>query len=216
MSAEPAYPEPPWYTFGFGVMCPYWVRVRDLSLPLGLEPVGVAGRTLGLLGYIEYRPPSPLVYGELLWMPATVRFRARDGKVTQGYYVARMYVDHPGSLAAGRELWALPKTLATFERRPGGVDVSADDGTRLSFEHRGVGPAFWLKSRVATLQVQGEGVVRFRSDFAGLVRPARTRIAGFSSEHQAWAAFPRARGALGLGSMFERFESTMRAPLAMR
>ena len=212
MSADPQYPPPPWQTFGFGVMCPYLTRVSDVELPPGLEPVAVAGRTLGMLGYVEYRPPSPLVYGELLWMPATVRFRSSDGKRVQGYYVARMYVDHAGSLAAGRELWALPKTLASFERRPTGVTVSADDGTRLSLDWSRLGPAVRLKSRVATLQPVERGVVRFRSDFTGLVRPARARVSGFASEHPGWAALPRAQRALELGSLLERFESTMQAP----
>lgn len=212
MSESPSYPPPPWETYGFGVMCPYLVRASEVELPPGLEPVVVAGRTLGMFGYIEYRPPSPLVYGELLWMPATVRFRGTDGKLSQGYYVARMYVDHEGSLAAGRELWALPKTLARFQRRTGGVDVEADDGTRLSFDFRGVGPALRLKNRVATLQPKGSGVVRFSSDFTGLVRPARTTVRDFTSQHPAWASFPHARRALGLGSMLERFETVMHAP----
>ena len=210
------YPDPPWHTHGFGVMCPYLVRVRELELPPGLEPVSVAGRTLGMLGYIEYQPPSPLSYGELLWMPATVRFRGGGGKPLTGYWVARMYVDHEGSLSAGRELWALPKSLAKFERRDGGVDVSADDGTVLSLEYRGIGPALRLRSRVATLQPVPEGVVRFRSDFTGLVRPATTRVTGFSSPHAGWASFPNARRVLGLGSLLERFESTMHAPVTVQ
>lgn len=215
MSDSPGHPPPPWETYGFGVMCPYLVRVSEVELPPGLEPVAVAGRTLGMFGYIEYRPPSPLVYAELLWMPATVRFVGSDGKTSQGYFVSRMYVDHEGSLVAGRELWALPKTMASFERRAGGVRVAADDGTRLDFDYRGLGPALWLKSRVATLQRGEGGVVRFRSDFAALVRPARTRVRAFASPHPGWAAFPHARRALGLGSLLERFESTMQAPLLL-
>ncbi len=213
MSAS--YPPPPWETYGFGVLCPYLVRVADLSLPPGLEPVEKLGRTLGLLGYLEYRPPSPLVYGELFWMPATVRFRTPSGRHVQGYWVARMYVDHEGSLAAGRELWHLPKSLARFERRERGVQIEADDGTRLGLDFSSVGPALHLKSRVATLQAAGDGVVRFCADVGGLTRPARTTVRGFSSQHQGWAAFPRARRALGLGAWLERFETTMRAPEAI-
>lgn len=209
------YPPPPWETYGFGVMCPYLVRVADLTLPPGLEPVQRLGRTLGLLGYVEYRPPSPLVYGELFWMPATVRFRALSGRRVQGYWVARMVVDHQGSLAAGRDLWHLPKSLGRFERREGGVRVLADDGTRLDLDFRSVGPALHLKNRVATLQPAGATVVRFRADFTGLVRPARTVVSGFTSQHPGWAAFARARRAVGLGALLERFESTMREPEAI-
>lgn len=210
-----SYPQPPWETYGFGVMCPYLVRVSDLSLPPGFEPVEFAGRTLGMFGYIEYRPPSPLVYGELLWMPATVRVRRRDGRTARGYFVSRMYVDHEGSLAAGRELWHLPKTLARFDRRERGVDVEAEDGTRLSFDHDAVGPALHTRSRVSTLQTAEAGVVRFSASFSGLMRPARTRVTRFASPHPGWAAFERARRALGIGVWLERFESTMRAPEAL-
>jgi hypothetical protein len=193
-------------------MCPYVARTRDVELPEGFTPVSALGRTLGMLGYIEYRPPSPLVYRELLWMPATVRFCPRRGEPVRGYFVARMYVDHEGSLAAGRELWKLPKTVARFEREAEAVTVEADDGTRLRLEWAGVGPATSLRSRVATLQPDGEGAVRFRADFEGVVRPARTTVRGFSSPHSGWAAFPGARRALGLGALLERFDSTMHAP----
>jgi hypothetical protein len=207
-----SYPQPPWQTYGFGVMCPYLVQVRDLDLPPGFEPVAIAGRTLGMFGYIEYRPPSPLVYGELLWMPATVRVRRSDGRRVRGHFVSRMYVDHEDSLAAGRELWHLPKSLARFDRRERGVDVEADDGTRLSFDFDGVGPALHLRSRVSTLQPAGNGVVRFSAGFSGIMRPARTRVTRFESPHPGWAAFESARRALGLGVWLERFESTMLAP----
>jgi hypothetical protein len=58
-------------------------------------------------------------------------------------------------------------------------------------------------------------VVRFRGDFTGLVRPARTVVSGFTSSHPGWAAFARARRAVGLGALLERFESTMREPEAI-
>ena len=205
------YPAPPWHTHGFGLMCPCFTRTAELELPRGLEPISVAGRSAGILAFIEYRPPSPLTYSELIWMPTQVRW-SRAGERARGYYVSRMYVDHPGSLAAGRELWALPKTLARFERQGDRVDVFADDGTELSLAWRPLWPAARLSSRVATLQPQGDGVVRFRADFAGKVRPARARIVRFESPEQAWTGFRGARRPLSLASLLEDFASTMHAP----
>lgn len=217
VSEPPArsYPEPPWHTHGFGVMCPYAVRADQISLPPGLELVSAAGRTAGVLAYIEYQPPSPLSYAELIWMPAMVRYPLGSGRPLSGHFVARMYVDNDASLAAGRELWALPKTKARFERRERGVDVFADDGTELSLDFRALGPALALKSRVATLQPIDRGVVRFRADFLGRVRLARAKVTRFSSTHSAWKGFEVARRPLGIASYLERFESTMQPPMSV-
>lgn len=193
-------------------MCPAVVRARDLALPAGLRLVERAGRTVGMLAYIEYREPSPLTYNELIWMPAMTRFRASDGKPATGYYVARMYVDNDASLAAGRELWALPKTKASFERQGDHVRVSADDGTELELSFRAFGPALPVKSRMATLQPVDGGVIRFRAAFFGRVRLARARVTRFSATHEAWMGFEGARRPLGVASCLEHFESTMHAP----
>lgn len=212
MDSLAPYPAPPWETYGFGVICPYLVREKELELPPELEPVSFAGSTLGLLGYIEYRPPSPLSYAELLWLPATVRYRDRDGRRHQGYFVARMYVDLEASLQAGRDVWALPKSLARFQREADGVAVEAGDGSHLELAFRGVGPGLWTRSRMSTLQVKRPGVVRFRADFAGIVGAARVEVRKFASTHPGWAGFESAKSLLKMGSLLERFESTMRAP----
>jgi hypothetical protein len=210
-ASDAAYPDPPWHTHGFGLMCPAFVRTAELRLPPGLEPISVAGVSSGILAYIEYRAPSPLRYSELIWMPTLVR-GSRAGVAARGYYVARMYVDHPGSLAAGRELWALPKTLARFERRGDSVEVVAEDGSELVLSWRALSPGVRLRSRVATLQPDGQAIVRFRADFTGKVRPARARIERFETHEPAWAGMRGARRPLGLSSLLEDFTSTMHAP----
>jgi acetoacetate decarboxylase len=205
----PSYPEPPWHTQGFGLFCPYLVRTSELALPPGFEPMAVLGRSAGVLAYIEYRPPSPLCYSELIWMPALVRFgRAK------GHWVARMYVDSEASLAGGREIWKLPKSLARFERRAGRIEVHAEDGTELTLEFSARGPSAPLRSRIKTLQPDGVGAVGFRGEFSARARMAGVEIASFATHDPGWAGFQRARR-FGPGAVFDGFESVMRAPIAL-
>src|SRR5690606_16056414 len=76
-----AYPPPPWRTSGWALFVPYRVRAADVIVPDGFELEAALGWTLGLLGVVDYRPPSPLTYRELVWMPARVRARRADGKI---------------------------------------------------------------------------------------------------------------------------------------
>jgi hypothetical protein len=204
-----SYPDPPWHTHGFGLFCPYVVRSSELALPAGFGALGAFGRSAGALAYVEYHPPSPLTYSELIWMPAFVRFgRAR------GQFVARMYVDSEASLAAGRAIWKLPKSLARFERRGTTLEVHADDGTQLSLQFSLRGPSAPLRSSIKTLQPDGAGAVAFRGDFSARARVASVRITNFSASHAGWSGFERALR-VGPGAAFESFESVMRAPIAL-
>lgn len=197
---------------GFSVLCPFAVRAEAVRVPPPLELSAVAGRCLGMIAYVEYHAPSPLVYSELIWMPTRVRFRSEAGKKLSGHYVGRIYVDSEASMRGGRELWALPKTLARFERRGNRVEVHADDGTELTLEFRAFGPRLPLKNRIATLQPVEDGIVRFRGDFASRARPARAKVTRFHSPHAAWKAFEGARS-MGLASCLEPFDATMQPPL---
>ena len=67
------------------------------------------GRTLAMLALIDYRSGSTLTYRELILSPALVRAGGRIGA-----WISHIYVDSPRSLAAGREVWGLPKQLAGF------------------------------------------------------------------------------------------------------
>ncbi|HHH29218.1 MAG TPA: hypothetical protein ENK57_12865, partial [Polyangiaceae bacterium] len=76
----PSYPEAPWQTHGQAWFRPYLVDASTVTPPPGLEVLSRAGRCIGLLGYVSYEAPSPLVYQELLWMPARVRARTVSGQ----------------------------------------------------------------------------------------------------------------------------------------
>lgn len=209
-----SYPAPPWHTHGFGVSVPFMVPVSQLRLPPGLEPQKiVAGHCPGMLSYVEYTAPSPLEYHELIWMPAYV---GAVGARARGWYVARMYVDDETTLVAGRELWALPKSMASFQRHAAGVDIVAADGTELSLTFRRLGLALPAKGSMATVQVRGESFVRFRADFKARVAPATLRVRRIETRDEAWASYRGAKRVPLLASMMTKFESTMQPPLEVR
>lgn len=206
------YPEPPWKMHGRGVFVAVRVPVRELALPRGMSPVAVGGQAMGLLAFIDYQAPSPLTYRELIFMPCVVRAEAAGKKRVRGHWVARMYVDNEASLRGGRELWALPKTLASFSLRDGGVDVRAEDGTTLGLSFRARTPALPLRSSVLTLQREGDDLIRFRGDFRARVQLAQVRIDHFRSTDPGWRGFAPERRLPLPGAHFTSFESLMQPP----
>ncbi|MFO0694305.1 MAG: acetoacetate decarboxylase family protein [Polyangiales bacterium] len=208
------YPDPPWEMHGMGVFAPTLTPVEDIELPPGFEPMSVAGRCAGMLAYVEYREPSPLTYHELIWMPCLVR--AGGSRKARGYFVSVMYVDDTSTLAGGREIWKLPKTLARFERTETGVTVDGEDGTHVELSFRAFGPSLPARGRIVTLQPSQEGVVRFQGDASSKVRAARCRVVRFESTHGPWQSFRRASMMAGAAVWQEPFRSHMQAPTLLR
>ena len=207
-----AYPDPPWHTHGRAYITPYLVHARDITVPAPLEVEARFGRCLGLLAYIVYETPSPLTYGELIWIPCLVRAKARDGRTVRGFYVDKMYVDLEASLRAGREIWALPKQLATFEETGSRVRVSTEDGARLELEVGTRPLAANARSQTATLQVRDGKVIRF----VGKATRAKTS-AGFirvsaAEGTERFMGFANATRIKGAGIALVPFETTMCPP----
>jgi hypothetical protein len=205
------YPAPPWHTAGDAVFRAYAVPAERVRPPEGFEVEARLGRSLGLLGFVDYRAPSPLVYRELLWMPARVRARADDGRVVRGFYVAKMLVDDEASLAAGREVWALPKQSARFEVGPREVVVRSEDGARVTLGLGRAGPGLPAKSAVVTVQRGRRGLVRFRGDFSGRVGPRRVAVSTAGLDGT-WQGLGEASPLGPLGVALSRFEAVMRSP----
>ena len=98
-TTEPAtYPPSPWALRG-----QLWLSL--FRVPSGSDPLH-PDRPAGLYGValVSYEDPSPLVYRELLC--------ARPVGTRAG--ITDIWVDSPASRAGGRDLWAIPKELATF------------------------------------------------------------------------------------------------------
>jgi acetoacetate decarboxylase len=124
-----AYPPAPWRIAGPAAIVPVLIplAIARRHVPGDVEVVAVApGRTAGGLLVARYEPGSTLAYGELLVFPALTRVRG-----SLGMWISHAYVDSPASLAGGRRMWGVPKDLATFAWRPGGVTITREDGTPL-------------------------------------------------------------------------------------
>ena len=196
------YPQPPWHTHGDGGGAAYLVPTSAIALPAGLEPMSILGRSSGVLGYLEYRAPSPISYRELFWMPTMVRAHAK-----RGYWVEKMYVDDVVSMRAGRELWGLPKSLATFEREGEHIHMQADDGTHMTLRLHGFGPRRRQKSKLSTLQCTADGLRRFQCAFVGTVQLGGLTIESLRGGH--WESLNRATRVPGLSGALHDFEATM-------
>lgn len=98
---EVSYPAAPWAMVG-----QLWLSVFRLRTAVDeLRPAGMYGAA-----FVSYEPGSPLTYSELL-VGHLVRTE-RHGRCAS---ITDIWVDSPASVAGGRELWALPKSLCDFE-----------------------------------------------------------------------------------------------------
>ena len=118
------YPPEPWRLCGQMHVSLWWVpEARLPELPAGLatavRPVTAAGRGLVATAWVDYQRGSVLQYRELLaavLVREGVRLRAS---------ITGIWVDSVASRDGGRELWGIPKELATLgfgaELRAGGI-----------------------------------------------------------------------------------------------
>lgn len=200
------YPPPPWHSHGRAWVQPYLVDAVHLTLPPGFCAVTALGKAVGFLALVEYVPPSPLVYAELAWLPCLV-----DASGERGLYIAKMYVDSRDSLAGGREIWAIPKQLATFAIRSDSATIDTEDGAHLQLVLHTRGPALPLAAGARTIQPRDGGIVRFHGSGT-----ARTASGGLSVRTQrgteAWLGWESARRLPGLGAALTKFEITMHPP----
>jgi hypothetical protein len=95
-----SYPAAPWHMVGS-----LWLTLFRLREPVDeLRPAGVYGAA-----FVSYEEGSPLTYSELL--VARPVATDRDGRRVT---ITDIWVDSPASVAGGRELWAIPKSLCDF------------------------------------------------------------------------------------------------------
>ncbi|MGW4523591.1 acetoacetate decarboxylase family protein [Amycolatopsis sp. NPDC004378] len=115
-----SYPPQPWNLTADARVSVWRVPVSDLPA-VPAEPLVIAGHASVFTAWIDYTPPGELSYHELL---AAVPVKARRVSCS----ITEIWVDSEASLTGGRELWAIPKDLATLTF-PGGRTFQATAAT---------------------------------------------------------------------------------------
>ena len=116
-----SYPQAPWTLRGFAFQTLHLIDLAKASpfIPPELTIVTVSpSKTLGGVYLSNYGAGSSLEYSELIVVAGLVK----RGQ-TIGAWVSHIYVDNPDSVAGGREIWGMPKELATFDWQTGAQRV---------------------------------------------------------------------------------------------
>ncbi|WP_406629715.1 acetoacetate decarboxylase family protein [Amycolatopsis sp. WGS_07] len=100
------YPPEPWHLAADAYLSMWRVPVDELP-PLPAKPLLLGNQAAVFTAWIDYQPPGQLSYHELLSCVA-VRGRGLAASITD------IWVDSEVSRAGGRELWGIPKELASF------------------------------------------------------------------------------------------------------
>jgi hypothetical protein len=164
---EAPYPSPPWRLRGT-VQAALWRVPRVAlpgSLPAGARPLGWGRSALLATVRAEWQPGGDLAYAELV-VAVPVRLGGRIGVA-----VTAAWVDSLASLAGGRALWAIPKSLGRFETAGGRTTLTDAQGLVAAFTDR-PGRALPLRLPVPlrVLQPDGTGVRITRAAATGRPR----------------------------------------------
>lgn len=122
------YPPQPWRLVGdlYAAVLPVRSRALAALVPPGHRLVHAAGWCPAVLIWVAYRPEGVLSYRELaVALPVRRGWRVRAT-------VPWIWVDSATSRDGGRELWALPKELASFTAAGPSVQAASEDGRALA------------------------------------------------------------------------------------
>lgn len=113
------YPPEPWYLGGTLRTSVFIVPAAQVPAEVASAPEAAGARPLRLAGnlvigasFVEYSEGGVLAYDELL-----IAVAGRRGLAPR-VSIPHIWVDSPQSRTGGRELWAIPKDLATFDVTP--------------------------------------------------------------------------------------------------
>lgn len=143
------YPPEPWHLTGTMHVSLWRIRASELPpspIPSLHRPKSLLGHAIIGTGWADYDSHGILSYNELL--SAVLVDFAPGPSVT----ITNIWVDHPSSLAGGRELWSIPKQQASFERKEAKVSAVDDCGRMIA--------GFRYKSR---LKLPGRWPLRVRT-----------------------------------------------------
>ena len=182
--ADVTYPPPPWNLRGEAAILAAPVRVADarrFDVPAGARLLSAGGWTLGGVLLARYDETATLPYHELIVFSGLALAGGRPG-----FVVSHIYVDSPASVRGGREIWGLPKELASFTWSPKDVRVEQDGRPLLAARLRRRAPRLVLPlvAPVAgdragvTVHAAGTGRMRAALALARLEVPPASPFAG--------------------------------------
>lgn len=155
---------------------PYLVDGAHLRLPPRLEPIRLAGHTIGVLGLIEY---LPAVAVDVCRAGLDAMRRAHHDEETPGIRALRREdVRELRRLARrrARDLGAAEAEGALRHRRRRGNRRDGGYRARLVLDLSRRGPAVRARVGTATLQDDGVAIVRFRGSGTAWIGSARMKV----------------------------------------
>jgi len=182
---------PPWTLNGNGYILVYQLP-RKFLLEHGFIPQVRLREFVGglsLLMLMDYQLSPVGAYQELLFIPGLFRIASR-----RLFSITKIYVSTEASLVSGRENWAIPKELASFDW------TEADEQTRISVSHEdqhildiSLHSAVWSIPFKTGLLPSPKSLVQFRNSQAFLTAPygdSRVSLAEVTHLSAAPALFP--------------------------
>lgn len=159
-----SYLPPPWTLKGYGLQILQIMEIDSVRalIPSEFKIISVGfGKTIGGVYLASYESGSTLEYHELIVSPALVRYGNQWGG-----WISHIYVDHPDSVAGGREIWGLPKELATFEWENGNT-IKVYQGSKLLYSLN-YQPKNWslpLSLTLPSFGILSSNVLKFQATF---------------------------------------------------
>lgn len=159
-----SYLPPPWTLKGYGLQILQIMEIDSVRalIPSEFKIISVGfGKTIGGVYLASYESGSTLEYHELIVSPALVSYGNQWGG-----WISHIYVDHPDSVAGGREIWGLPKELATFEWENGNT-IKVYQGSKLLYSLN-YQPKKWslpLSLTLPSFGILDSDILRFQANF---------------------------------------------------
>ncbi len=159
-----SYLPPPWTLKGYGLQILQIMEIDSVRalIPSEFKIISVGfGKTIGGVYLASYESGSTLEYHELIVSPALVSYGNQSGG-----WISHIYVDHPDSVAGGREIWGLPKELATFEWENGNT-IKVYQGSKLLYSLN-YQPKKWslpLSLTLPSFGILDSDILRFQANF---------------------------------------------------
>lgn len=197
-----SYPPEPWHLRGQLHLTAWRLPVDELpALPPGVLPVQLGRSALVGTAWAIYEPGGVLSYRELL---AAVLVRAGARPQVS---ITHVWVDSEASLRGGRELWGIPKELASFRIDGEGYTAYTPDGeliARGTVRGGAVLPGRWPAGCTVAQQLTGELALTPARCMSGL-RLIGSRWEFATTGPLAWLTAARPLGSISLHDFVLRF-----------